>query len=178
MKKKTKEFVQNIYHDIEEGDADEYLKKSLPLVGSVVMNFNSLEKSLDSFLCETLTDRTDSVGLIVLQKLSYSAKIDLFKRFCDDFHLAVQKKPKKYKGLIEDLAEIGRLRNLVVHADWENTDHEGYTFVKIKTSSKGMEQEYVQFSAASLKKLIKQIVIVNQHLSDYWEERSDILTRW
>jgi hypothetical protein len=77
--------------------------------------------------------------------------------------------------LIRSLNESGRLRNLVVHADWQNTDEEGYTFVRIKTSSLGIEQEYVQFSAESLDKILNQILSAVNDLDDYWERRGAIL---
>ena len=65
MKRKQKKFQQYLYHDIEDEEkAEEYLKVTLPLIGLVVMQFNGLESELDSALCETFSDRTDSFGLI------------------------------------------------------------------------------------------------------------------
>ncbi len=176
MKSKTTQFIQYLSHEIEDEDKSEaYLDESLPLIGLVVMYFNGLEKSLDSFLCETVSDRTDSPGLIIIQKLSYSAKVDLFKRFCDDFHSSCAVVIEGFDELIKSLNDVGKLRNLVVHADWENTDHEGYTFVRLKTSAKGMEQEYVQFSSESLEKLIQEISDARDKLSSYWESREQAL---
>lgn len=81
----------------------------------------------------------------------------------------------EFNELVGELAEVGKLRNLVVHADWSNTDEEGYTFVRLKTSSNGMLQEYVQFSVESLEKLIERLIKANHQLSDYWEWKSDRL---
>lgn len=176
MRKKTRVFEQHLYHDIEDDTAaDEYLEKSLPLVGEVVMCFNGLEKFLDSILCEEFTDRTDQMGLIVLKGMLYSAKVDLFARFEDGFVAATGKAPSKYGGLIKELRELGALRNQVVHADWENTDEEGYTYVRLRFSERGMVQEYVQFSEESLSKLIERIVAARSWLDDYWIERNDQL---
>ena len=130
MKSKTKQFIQHLSHDIEDEDkAEEYLDDSLPLIGLVVMYFNSLEKSLDSFICETISDRSD------------------------EFHSCFDSSPADFNDFVRELTEVGKLRNLVVHADWSHTDEEGYTFVRLKTSSNGMLQEYVQFSVESLEKL-------------------------
>jgi hydrogenase maturation factor len=171
LKKKSTHLIQHLSHEIEDEDAAEsYLDESLPLVGLVVMYFNTLEKSLDSMLCQIITDRTDVPGLITIAKLSYGAKVDLFKRFCDDFHFSVGL-VQGFNELIHSLNEVGRLRNLVVHADWQNTDDEGYTFVRIKTSSLGMEQEYVQFSAESLERIANQTLTIKNNLYDYWERR-------
>ncbi|NDP62969.1 hypothetical protein [Polaromonas sp.] len=175
MKNRTKQFIQHLSHDIEDEDkAEEYLDESLPLIGLVVMYFNSLEKSLDSFICEIVSDRSDAPGLIVIQKLMYAAKVDLFKRFSEDFHRCFST-PSDFNNLVGELVDVGKLRNLVVHADWSSTDEEGYTFVRLKSSSNGMLQEYVQFSVESLEKLIEQLINANHQLSNYWEWRSDQL---
>lgn len=176
MKRKIKDFIQHLGHDIEDEDAAErYLEESLPLVGLVVMYFNTLEKSVDSVVCEIISDRSDEPGLIVLHGMHYSEKVDLFKRFSDSLH-SCGTEPPAYRGLVEALLEVGRLRNLVVHADWQNTDDEGYTFVRVKFSDKMMRQEYVQFSAEALRKLLNRIGEVHSQLSDYHEERGNLLS--
>jgi hypothetical protein len=178
MKSRTKQFIQHLSHDVEDEDkAEAYLDDSLPLIGLVVMYFNTLEKSLDSCLCEIISDRTDAPGLIVIQKLMYAAKVDLFKRFCDDFHTDFDSAHIAFNELISELNEVSKLRNLVIHADWNSTDDEGYTFVRLKTSPKGMLQEYVQFSVESLEKLVERLIASNHRLSDYWEWRSECLQR-
>jgi flavorubredoxin len=176
MKSKKKEFQQHLYHDIDnEEDVEEYLDSAMPLIGEVVMYFNSLEKSLDSQICETFTFRSDSTGLIVLHKMSYSTKVELFKRFSDDFQLACDEKIENYDELIKGLKESGRLRNLVVHADWENTDNDGFTYISLKISKSGMHQEYIQFSEESLKDIIRLIFKTHKSLSDFRESRMEIL---
>lgn len=178
MKSKRTQFQQHLYHEIEDQiKADLYLSDSLPLVGEIIMYFNGLESSLDSFLCETFTDRTDSTGLIVLHKMGYSAKVDLFKRFADDFHLSMEQPFDGYHTLMSNLKESGRLRNLVAHADWENTDDDGYTYVSLRISKKQMEQEYVQFSLESLQKIITLILETRSCLSKYWEVKEEYLGR-
>lgn len=176
MKTRTKQFIQNLSHDIEDEEkAESYLDESLPLVGLVVMYFNTLEKSLDAFLCEIISDRTEAPGLIVIEKLMYAAKLDLFKRFAEDFHFDEPTKPPTFEGLIAELSEVARLRNLVVHADWSSTDEEGYTYVRLKSTKNGLLQEYAQLSVESLDALISRLIAVNHSLSDYWEWRSECL---
>jgi hypothetical protein len=177
MKRKLKTFIQNLGHDIEDEDvAEQYLDESLPLVGLVVMYFNALEKSLDSFICEIISDRSDEPGLIVLHGSHYSAKVDLFKRFCESFNGAFGTEPRAYNGLIEGLLEAGRLRNLVVHADWQSTDEEGSTYVRIKIQNKVLHQEYAQLSGEALEKVLTRIVEVHHQLSAYSEERGNLLS--
>lgn len=176
MKKKLVQFIQNFGHDIENEDAaEEYIAAALPLIGMVVMSFNSLEKSLDSMICETITDRTDEPGLIVLQGMHFSNKVDLFKRLAAPFHKSLST-PHKYEGLIDKLSEMARLRNLVVHADWRSTNEEGFTYFRIKSVDGGLMQEYVQLTPESFDKLIDQMIEANHHLSDYWIQRGNLLS--
>ena len=176
MKINRKEFIQHLSHDIDnEEEADKYLDNSLPLIGYITMWFNGLEKALDHIICEIFNDRTDSTGLIVLHKLSYSAKVDLFKRFSDDFHVCFGQTTEGYNELIKNLKESGRLRNLVVHADWENTNETGFTYVNLRISKSGMEQEYAQFSEESLNKIIDLIIETRKDLYEFWEKRNDKL---
>ena len=111
MKTKLKQFIQHLYHEVDDEEkTEEYLDNALPSIGLIVLYFNSLENALDSVLCENFTDRTDSTGLIVLNKMNYSAKVDLFKRFCDDFQVGMNSQLDGYEQLIINLNESGRLR--------------------------------------------------------------------
>ena len=176
MKTKLVEFVQHLYHEVgDEEKAEEYLDDALPSIGLIVMHFNSLESSLDSALCESFTDRSDSTGLIVLNQMSFSAKVELLKRFCDDLQVGMNRELNGYDQIINNLKESARLRNLVVHANWESTNEEGYTYVRLKMSKKGMQQEYVQFTSESLLKIIELILKTNHELEEFWEHRNDVL---
>lgn len=176
MKTKLKKFTQYLCHEAEDDEKiEEYLNNALPFIGFIVMYFNSLESSLDSVLCENFTDRSDSTGLIVLNKMNYSSKVELFKRFCDDFQIGLDIKLTGYDLLINDLKESGRLRNMVMHANWQSTDDDGYTYLKLKMSKNGMQQEYVQFTEESLQKICELIVKTRDGLYEFWEYRNDVL---
>ena len=170
MLKKSIPFIQNLSHDIEDEDrAAEYVADALPLIGEVVMCATALERSIGSFICEMITDRTDGPGLIVIQKLQFAGKLDLFKRLAEDFQLTFGQAAPGFPALITELLECARLRNLVVHAEWGSMNEEGFTFVRLKDSSSGLMQEYVQFSVESLEKVAERIVAANHRLSDFWE---------
>lgn len=174
MQYRRKQFEQHLYHEIEgeEEVIDEHLYNSFPLIGIIVMFFNGLEKSIDEKICEIISERSDSLGLIVIHKMSYSSKVDLFKRFSDEYHRCTRV-VDSYDGLIANLKEAGRLRNLAIHADWESTDDDKYTYVNFKISASGMEQEYVQFSEDSLMEIIKLITETRKQLNKYWDETQD-----
>ena len=159
---KLKAFVQHLTHDYLD-DEDEQrgfdlMQESLPLVGMVVMYFNMLEKLIDSALCDAVSDRSDALGLLVIHGMQYGAKVDMFKRFCEDAHQHMPAgTPPEYKGIVEGLVEASRLRNLVVHADWFHTDAQGYTYARLKLTKKGMQQEYFQLSPDALEDIVERI---------------------
>ncbi|WP_028671591.1 hypothetical protein [Saccharospirillum impatiens] len=176
MKVKLKEFEQHLYHfDVENNDkAEGHLDDALSMIGCIVMFFNSLESTLDHVLCENFTDRTDSMGLIVLNKMSVGAKVELFKRFCDDLHLQIGSEVEGYGKLLNDLGDSIRLRNLIVHADWETTDDEGYTYVGLKMSKTGMRQEYRQFTPEALQEISELLIHTRVNIYKYWERATDV----
>lgn len=175
MKTKVKNFEQHLWHDIEDEEkAEEYLAEALPIIGEVIMYFNALESHLNSVLCEWFTDRTDSMGLIVMGNMAYSSKLDLLKRFCDEFHLMMGISIVGYRKIMADLHECARLRNMVAHANWDSMDEEGYTFVKLRITKQGMKQEYMQFTSESLEKIVELINATSNELYEFWERRNDI----
>lgn len=176
MKIQNVPFDQHIYHDIDnEIEALKYKETAMPLIGAIVLYFNGLEKELDSIICEIFTDRSDSTGLIVLHRMNYSTKVELFKRFNDDLFANVDFTVNDYSHLLKSLKECGRLRNLVVHADWENTDDDGYTYVRLNIKKNEMSQEYIQFSEDSLIQIIDFIIGTRSDLDEFWETRNNKL---
>jgi hypothetical protein len=173
MKAKSKPFEQHLYHDVfGEEDSQKYLEELLPIIGEVVMCFNGLESELDSMICEVLHDGSDALGLIVLHKMNYGTKVDLFKRFNDDLFQKTEIEISNYNKIINNLKECGRLRNLVVHADWENTDTDGFTYVKLRINKDGMKQEYVQFSKDSLHEINQLVLTTRAQLEFFWEDQN------
>ncbi|NVN61925.1 hypothetical protein FGL97_01500 [Pseudomonas putida] len=129
----------------------------MPLIGEVVLWFNTLEADIDNVLCGFISDRTDQKGLLVVGNMMYATKLDLFERFTSDYFRERGDQPAWLPTLLSDLRECGSLRNKVVHANWMHTNDKGYTQVKIKFSKRGLEIELVQFSKDSLDLIIEKI---------------------
>ena len=99
-----------------DGASESFLDTTAPLIGYIVHSFNDLEELLSSIICQIICDRTDAPGLIVIHKLNYSSKVDLFEKFSlMEAHYS-DSKPQMFNKLIKNLFESGRLRNQVVHA--------------------------------------------------------------
>jgi hypothetical protein len=175
MKRKEK----NIHHySFEtknlEGDTDEFLDSVAPEIGHLIFDFNSLEESLTSLLCMIINDRTDSPGLIVTHGMSYSAKVDLLKRYAEHAQSVAKREIKSHKNVMSELKECGTLRNMVVHAEWETVDVDGYTLIKVKIKQGELIQEYVQFDLKSLKSIRARITSLTDELYEYEQEYFDL----
>lgn len=163
------------------GDTENSHKKIedlIPWIGEIVVAFNGLEAALDSVLCETFSDRSDQKGLLVLYSMMYSTKVDLYKKFNDDFIRAYDWDIPNYKGLISSLKECGVLRNKVVHANWECTDEEGYTQIRYRVGSEGLEHELCQFTENSLEIIFKKMYETRHALGEYDETCSYKVSEW
>lgn len=172
MQPKIKAFVQNLdrtsNHDNEE--AWEALDESLSMIGLVVMCFNRLEGFVGSCVCEAISDRSDSMGLLVLAGMQYVSKIELMARIYDEAHLTYGATPLAYRGLVDKLKEAGRLRNVVVHADWASTDGDGYTFHRARLVRGAFQQEYLQLGPAELDAVVEAIEAAAAQLDQYCED--------
>jgi len=173
--KKYKPLGQYIYenHDTEYS-TDKFFEKTAPLIGYIVHSFNSLESELNSRICFEISSRSDYIGVIVIHKMSYSQKVDLFKRMIRSKELAIEIEYPSLQSNIDDLHECGKLRNAVVHAEWENMDSDGYTYVNMKFNKKGWEQEYQQFTVESLEAIDEFIHETYLRLGEFEEEMIEI----
>jgi len=159
-----------------EGDNEDFLESIAPLIGHIVYEFNTLEEIITSFICQIINDRSDDQGLIITHKMAYSKKVDLFNRLTTWAQRIFEKEVSIHEEFIRKLRECGRLRNMVVHAEWDSVDDEGYTLVRVRIDKNGIEQEYVQFDENSLKKIQNLIIETCNQFDDY-EEQYENLTR-
>lgn len=160
MEKKHKLLGQYICtnHELEDS-SDEFLEETAPLIGYLVHNFNALDAALNSCICELINDRSDTKGAIVIHKMNFSAKVDLFYRLVRSMEIVTEKTLPSFSNFIEDLKRCAMYRNAVIHAEWDSLDENGYTYVKMTFEKNGMQQQYWQFTAESLNSindLIKQ----------------------
>ena len=179
MKQRTSPVGQYILEGLGEiENAHDYIEQLVPLIGEVVLYFNSLESSLDSCLCAFISDRSDQKGLLVLHKMNYKTKVDLYERFTREYLRTMDWDIKAHENLITSLNECGSLRNKVVHANWEYTDEEGFTQVRIKYTKQGLEHELWQFSIESMNEILKKIEAAITALSDFEEECEERMCQW
>jgi len=76
---------------------------------------------------------------------------------------------------MEDLKKSATLRNAVVHAEWENLDSAGYTYVKMNFDKNGMQQYYWQFTPQSLVEINEFIYDTYTLFGKYEDEKQEAL---
>lgn len=177
LNKRFADFQQYIGHDIdsEDDDDDAVLFESLPLVGMVVLQFNMLENSIDSAICAAINDRTDAVGLLVIDGMGFVQKVELYRRLCENLHATVPGPVASFAGLAARLKDVATLRNHVVHANWITSDTQGYTYTRMQIKRGGMQQEYVQLTPEAMRKVGDEIKGASDQLHAYLEERDELL---
>ena len=151
-------------------DALDYVDDFLPLIGEVVLFFNGLEAEIDNMLCFQFSDRSDQLGLLVLHKMMYSTKVELFEKMFLEKIQWLELDVAKFKALVSELRQCGTLRNRIVHANWEYTDESGYTHVRFTFEKNGLQHELTQFSVESLRLVIQRIIGARESLGVLSEE--------
>lgn len=159
-----------------EDDNEEFLELIAPQIGFIVFDFNLLEERLTSFICQIINYNNDAKGLIITHNMTYASKVDLFDRYSSYTQHILNKNIESHKKFIEDLKESGRLRNMVVHAEWNTVDEENYTFVKLRTTKNGLVQEFAQLDYDSLIDVRNKIIETHNYFDDYEEFYSQITT--
>lgn len=151
------------------GDNAEFLELISSHVGHLVFEFNLLEERLTSFIWMLISESSDSKGVLITHNMSYASKVDLFNRYSKYIQTILNKSISIHEKMIFDLRESGRLRNLVVHAEWNTVDSEGFAFTKFKFHQNDILQEFVQLNEDSLI-TIRNLIIETHNLFDEYEE--------
>lgn len=118
MKSKHEPLGQFLFenHDYD-GSFDDFLEETAPLIGYIVHTFNSLDEQLNSSICELINEHSDHPGAIVIYKMNFSSKVDLFYRLGIFMEIGCEGTMPSFKSLIDDLKKCGTLRNAVIHAE-------------------------------------------------------------
>ncbi len=178
MKKSDKIFKQYIFdnHDFD-GTVDDFFEETAIAIGSIVHSFNSLDSQLNSTICRLINERSDAPGAIVIYKLAFSNKVDLFFRLIRSFEISYGKEIPCFKKLIDDLKKCATLRNAVIHAEWDALDDNGYTYVKMHFDKDGMRQQYWQFTPEALEE-IDEFIHETYMLFDVFDDEKQKLTSY
>lgn len=183
LKRRSVPFGQHRGDQVEVGDevaANERLQAALQLIGEVVFVFSTLESMLADHLCEIINDRSDEPGVIILHGMLYRQRVDLFERLNRSFlgyfdSDAKQSARAMFGPLIDELRDLGELRNQVVHADWGTIDEQGYATVKTNMTLKGLHESRMLFDEGFFDALVGRITAATQQFDDFIQMRELLL---
>jgi hypothetical protein len=154
---------------------DDYINKVFDkysqLVGWFLMEFSRLEHDFNLVIAEFFGSDYHETGYIVIKKLSFLNKIELFY----DLYLrpvSFSKKNKQNQKRLLDiknrLNSINTFRNRVVHANWSSLNKDGFVRTKIITDSQ--EDGVIKFERMKITpKIIKKNIAEINKLIDSME---------
>lgn len=131
---------------------DEYIykvsNKYSSLIGQFLIDFSYLEYELNVAIAEVVHSDFHETGYVIIEKLTFKNKIELFYKLYVRYESFNDKKNKAVLDLIrQQLKLINDFRNNVVHANWQTLSKDGFVRTKIVVDN---EEGYVKFKKVLL----------------------------
>ena len=147
-------------------------------IGSIIIEFSSLEESLENFLTFCLCNSEVNKEIIYHEifSKSFKEKNDLLKktlevyynRNVELFNSTMPNFSSKLREIIYELNIASNIRNKYAHAKWFGINEE--KIVETKTSFKlgNIVKEYIKFDYQDLDKDFNKIFEINNNFSDFY----------
>ena len=124
-------------------------------IGSVIIEFNALESTIEYLIAEMLMrsgDQDDRI-YVFLSEMMFQGKANALTSLYGQF---IEECDVKYthddlKVLDKRLTECARIRNEYAHAHWQEIKPSGFVRVKTRSSRKGVMQKYRLFDIEQMK---------------------------
>jgi len=170
---------QNDYDELEQYDFfdGEYLEKVIdkytPLIGLFLIEFSYLEHELNLGIAEFFADDYHETGYVIIEKLTFRNKIDLFYKIHTRMESFKDKSSKDVLNKIKKQLElINEFRNSVVHANWQTLSKDGFVRTKIVVDN---QEGYVKFKKVEMaSKIIRQKIKEVERLINQIDEYKEI----
>ena len=160
-------------------DLEAVLEEIEPYVGRVIIEFNSLDDSLEycihELVCNSLSD--DRI-YVFLAEMMFSAKAKaLVNLYGQMIEYCVVDYPKEELNKLQNrLEEAARIRNEYAHANWGDIGKKRYVCVKTQASKKGIHKKYRLFDIAQMEKDIDYIVETQSYFEEFDEKFNSALS--
>jgi hypothetical protein len=170
----------NLLDEIEDSDElFDKLEEITRYIGSVIIEFNALESTIEYLIAEQMMrsgDQDDRI-YVFLSEMMYQGKakalINLYGQiieFCD-----VKITHEDLKVIEKRLEEAARIRNEYAHAHWQEISSSGYVRVKTRPNKKGVSQKYRLFDLEQLEKDMYYVMETPSILGEFDENIMDQL---
>lgn len=180
---KTKPFEQ--YFEYEENNLPK--QKEIKLqesIGKLFISFSFLEQGLNDALCSLINDRADSFGILIIRKMFFKQKLNLYKDMVFDFIRCVggpvknKKLLDKADNIIKKAEELSEFRNDIAHADWATLDKDNFVTISIDVDNKkeeGVHYKKMKITPAIIIKFVRQNEALQDKFNELREDLYDLL---
>lgn len=150
--------------------------KLTPQIGWLVVRFNALEAFVVWMLQEYVLAGRPAFQhrvWIVTHSMSYSQKVTCLMQMLWEYERmdASGTVKKQMKELEARLRRAGRLRNIVVHANYDDATAEGYLLSRVRvTRENGTEFEYAKIGSQLVRQFASEVEVLTGDLEDLAEE--------
>lgn len=157
----------------------EYIKEVIDdyssLIGLFLIDFSDLDHELNIAIADFFGDDYHETGYVIIEKLNFFNKIDLFYKVYARLESFKEKKTKKDLDKIKQkLKLINTFRNNIVHANWQSLSKSGFVRTRIVVDD---QEGYVKFkkikiSPKIIKRKIEEIQQLIEKIDEYKEAAS------
>ncbi len=142
-------------------------------VGSIIIEFNSLEAAIEYFIAEQLTHAGDQDDrtYVFLAEMMYQGKakalINLYGQIIEDAEIKITQ--EDLSTLQERLEDCARIRNEYAHANWHGINEKRYVCVKTQANKKGIFQKYRIFDETQMQADLEYVIKTQFVLGEFHE---------
>ena len=173
--------VERVYRDVDPYfkpeamsgfDWLDLMEALVPEIGWFVVRFNALEAYVGWMMQEYIVaDRGTFYerAWVVTHQMSYNQKVCTLMKMLWEYERfdATDTTKKEMKALKDRLRRAGRLRNIVVHANYDESTQEGFLMTRVRVSrDNGAEFEYAKMEPDSVREAAEEIVELTNDLQE------------
>ena len=143
-------------------------------IGRIIIEFNSLESTLEYLIAEQLTHagNQDDRTYVFLAEMMFQGKakalINLYGQIIE--YGTIKINHEDLSIIQKRLDEASRIRNEYAHANWQELNPKGYVCVKTQASKKGIFQKYRLFDIDQMKKDLYYVMESPSIIGDFDEK--------
>jgi len=105
-------------------------------LGEFIITFSNLDHEINIAIADIFADDAHYFGYLIIEKLSFVNKIDLFyKLYLGLAHHTSPKNKKMLQKIKADLMEINTFRNNIIHANWTTLTKDKFVRTKLSLAT-------------------------------------------
>jgi hypothetical protein len=148
--------------------------KYAPKIGRFLIEFSSLEHTLDIATINYISDRSHDLGYLILEGNSLYNKIELFRKLSRDFTMLTRpQRVKRPEGIVKRLHEIRVFRNYISHANWSTLERTGYVRTKVVEKDAEILFKKVRITPKVIDAWTRRVERLDERLYDFAETQND-----